>query len=195
MSSRSANGQVPWGGEMRRVLAGKTARRAEWMAPDQVVHEVRQNFLEGITWLHESVLPAFDSRRVSPQLFLTGAALRQYEHLSGQYRDSARLQFAGVLRMHHQVSVRRFSKDGRRCLAVDCQTERRMATYDVRQQMRLHTQDLGSGVVIYRMAYHIRDQRWKIEALVQELPSVWGKRSSPRLEEIQYMPPAGGRDC
>ena len=196
MSSRSSSEQVPWGGEMRRVRAGKAAKRAEWMAPDQVVHEVRQNFLESITWLHESGLPIFEPQWASPQFFLTGAALRQHDQLLNQYRADARIQkFTGVLRMHHQLLVRRFSKDGRRCLVVDCQTERRMATYDVRRQTRLHTQDLGSGAVVYRMAYHARDQRWKIEALVQELPAAWGKRSDPPIDEIQFMPPASGRDC
>jgi hypothetical protein len=181
---------------MRRVRAGKLAKRAEWMAPDQVVHEVRQNFLESVTWLHESGLPVFEPQWASPQFFLTGEALRRHEQLVTQNRLDPRIQkFTAVLRMHHQVLVRRFSKDGRRCLVVDVQTERRMATYDVRKQTRLHTQDLGSGVVVYRMAYHARDQRWKIEALVQELPAAWGKRTEPRIEEIQFMPPAAGRDC
>ncbi|HYO89522.1 MAG TPA: hypothetical protein VER79_12790 [Candidatus Limnocylindrales bacterium] len=180
---------------MRRVRAGKAARRAEWMAPDQVVHEVRQNFLESVTWLHESGLPIFEPQWASPQYFLTGEALRRHDMLLTQYLADRIHKFAAVLRMHHQVLVRRFSKDGRRCLVVDYQTERRMATYDVRKQTRLHTQDLGSGVVVYRMAYHARDQRWKIESLVQELPAAWGKRSAPRLEEVQFMPPAGGRDC
>lgn len=178
---------------MRRVHAGK-ARRAEWMAPEQVVHEVRQNFLEAVTWLHEGGLPVFEPQWTSPHYFLTGEALRHHERAVVEYRRDRLHKFAAVLRMHHQVLVRRFSKDGRRCLIVDYQSERRMATYDVRRQLRLHTQDLGSGVVVYRMAYHPRDQRWKIEALVQELPAAWGKRSHPRIEEVQFMPPAHGRD-
>lgn len=193
MTYRSAGEQVPWSSEMRRVHAGK-ARRAEWMAPEQVVHEVRQNFLEAVTWLHEGGLPVFEPQWTSPQYFLTGEALSHHERAVVQYRQDRVRKFAAVLRMHHQVLVRRFSKDGRRCLIVDYQSERRMATYDVRRQLRLHTQDLGSGVVVYRMAYHPRDQRWKIEAFVQELPAAWGKRSQPRIEEVQFMPPAEGRD-
>ena len=194
MSYRATGGQVPWSGEMRRVRAGE-ARRAEWMAPDQVVHEVRQNFLEAVTWWHEGGLPVFEPQWSSPQYFLSSDALRSHVEMFAQYQTDPLRKFAAVLRMHHQVLVRRFSKDGRRCLVVDYQSERRMATYDVRKQARLHTQDLGSGVVVYRMAYHARDQRWKIEALVQELPAAWGKRSTPRIEEVQFMPPAQGRDC
>lgn len=194
MSYRATGGQVPWSGDMRRVRAGK-ARRAEWMAPDQVVHEVRQNFLEAVMWLHEGGLPIFEPQWSSPQYYLTGEALRRHDQMFADYETGRLSKFASVLRMHHQTLVRRFSKDGRRCLVVDYQTERRMATYDVRRQTRLHTQDLGSGVVVYRMAYHGRDQRWKIEAMVQELPAAWGKPGTPRIEEVQFMPPAHGRDC
>lgn len=178
---------------MRRVHAGKS-RRAEWMAPDQVVHEVRRNFLEAITWLHEGGLPVFESQWASPEYFLIGAALRRHDRMFAQYQSDRLRNYAAVLRMHHQVLVRRFSKDGRRCLVVDFQTERRLATYDVRQQTRLQTQDLGTGVVVYRMAYHAADERWKIEAFMQELPAAWGKRTAMRLEEVQFMPPAQGRD-
>lgn len=53
LMSLNTSGSVPWLNRMRRIRAG-VARKVEWMAPDEVVQEVREHYLEAIHWLHDS---------------------------------------------------------------------------------------------------------------------------------------------
>ncbi|MDX1993783.1 MAG: hypothetical protein SF029_15450, partial [bacterium] len=101
----------------------------------------------------------------------------------------------GILRCIHQVEVRHFSEDGERCLVIDRQTSRRMATYDYLNRSRVTTQDLGDGTVVYEMVYDKQGQRWKVNAFIQELPLGWesaSKRKRIRLHSV--LPPTIGRD-
>ncbi|MBI5669365.1 MAG: hypothetical protein HZC41_15280 [Chloroflexi bacterium] len=185
---------IPWLGKLRRIHAG-VAHKAEWMAPDDVVEQVRADYLAALDWLQTSVLEDPARQLAQAARYLNGAYLRRYQTLFQQYYTGRSPRFVGVMRADHEVQVRHFSEDGRRCLVIDAQTQRRMATYDRRRDVRLHTQDLGEGAVVYQMAYDSRDKRWKIEAFIQELPAGWVGARSPRLVRLSLdLPAVSGRD-
>ncbi|MDL1885603.1 hypothetical protein FBR01_18400, partial [Anaerolineae bacterium CFX8] len=41
---------IPWVRQLRRLHAG-AARKAEWMAPEEVVAQVRVHYLETLQWM------------------------------------------------------------------------------------------------------------------------------------------------
>src|SRR5436190_8915358 len=102
---------VLWGRKLRRLHAG-VARRAEWMAPDDVVEQVRRDYLHIIEWLESA--PFLDHPRHRAPDYLTGDYLRRYHRLT-----SIPARFTGVLIAQHTILVRRFSEDGMRCLVID----------------------------------------------------------------------------
>ncbi len=180
---------VPWANRMRRLRNGKT----EWMAPDDVIEQVREQYLEAINWLNESMLMSWTQQLTAASAYLGGSFLRRYRNLLLSQRSARGVQLTGVLRADHNVEVRQFSENGGFCLVVDQQTQRRMATYNRRTQERLHTQDMGDGVVVYAMLYDSKDGRWKIGGYIQELPAGW--RTRPLVQEAS-LPVLGdiGRD-
>jgi hypothetical protein len=192
--SLNTTGPVPWLSKMRRVRAG-AARKAEWMAPEDVVQEVREHYLEAIHWLHDSATSTWGQQWSSAAYYLSGASLRRHQQILMYYRNHGVPNCYGVLRADHLVQVRQFSEDGEHCLVIDQQSQRRMATYNTRTRSRIVTQDLGSGAVVYSMIYAAKERRWKIEALIQELPLGWGThRTQPRIQEHTTLPDAIGRD-
>jgi hypothetical protein len=183
---------TPWLWKIRHLRIG-VGNKVEWMASDAVIKQIESDYLQTFDWLHESLV---SERLGSPGQaagFLTGHALKRYQMLVVHYqRQQVKgSRFIGVLRADHHVEVRHFSEDGSRCLVIDRQTNRRMATYDRQAQVRLHTQDLGDGAVVYRMVYDDVIRRWKLEAFVQELPAGWGSR---RVRLLTSLPTAIGRD-
>ncbi len=184
-------GRIPWGDKMRRLNAG-SVQKSEWMAPDSVVAQVRAQYLEAINWLHESMLSSWAKQWSTAPNFLNGTHLKRYHNSLLLQRDSKGVEVSGVLRADHVVEVRQFSESGAFCLVIDHQSQRRMATYNRKTLERLHTQDLGDGVVVYAMLYDAKDQRWKIGSFVQELPPDW--RTRPMIQELSTMPGAIGRD-
>ena len=185
------SGHIPWADRMRRLRAG-AAQKAEWMAPDDVVERVCSEYLEAINWLNESMLITWPQQWSSAPDFLSGSYLRRYRNLLLSQRDSKDVQLTGILRADHVVEVRQFSENGGFCLIIDRQSQRRMATYNRQTLERLHTQDLGDGVVVYAMLYDAKDQRWKIGGFIQELPVGWRTRSV--IQELTTLPGAIGRD-
>ncbi|MEO8397677.1 MAG: hypothetical protein ABI700_32080 [Chloroflexota bacterium] len=184
-------GRIPWGDKMRRLNAG-SVQKVEWMAPDHVVAQVRAQYLEAINWLHESMLTSWAKQWSTAPNFLSGTHLKRYHNSLLLQRDGKGVEVSGVLRADHVVEVRQFSETGAFCLVIDHQSQRRMATYNRKTFERLHTQDLGDGVVVYAMLYDAKDQRWKIGSFVQELPTDW--RTRPLIQELSTMPGAIGRD-
>lgn len=194
MLSLSGKGQVPWSNKLRRVNAG-VARKAEWMAPDDVIQQVGSDYLAAIRWLQESAMLSWSQQSAGAAVYLTGDALQRQQKLLAQYRRSRAPYCLGVLRCDHQIEVRLFSEEGERCLVVDCQSQRRMATYDHQSQRRLHTQDLGDGAVVYQMLYDNNTKRWKIEKFIQELPLGWTHhKTSRRIQLLSVLPTVVGRD-
>ncbi len=189
-----SRGQVPWLPKMRRVRAG-VARKAEWMAPEDVVDKVRADYLTAMRWLSDNVLSSWQQQWMLAPYYMSGLYLKRFQTLVTQYRAGRMPRAVGVLRADHQVTIRSFSEDGERCLVVDRQTLRRMATYDSRSHARIMTQDLGDGAVVYQMRYDAADGRWKLDEFVQELPAGWGKHGAGTpIRELAALPTLIGRD-
>lgn len=197
---------IPWANKMVRLQRPLRARGAqallpaftqpggEWMAPDSVIQQVRAHYAESVIWLHDTALVTTNSIRSLAPRYLAGRLLRDYKT---QLDDlvKGRSTIIGVLRSEHSVAVRYFAPDGTRCLVVDRQMERRMATYNMRTRRRLHTQDLGNSTAVYIMLYAPSDQRWKIESLLQELPASWDRpQARPIMHEQTPLPRPRGRD-
>ncbi len=194
LMSLNTSGSVPWLNRMRRIRAG-VARKVEWMAPDEVVQEVREHYLEAIHWLHDSTTSSLGQQWSTASYYLSGRALRRHQQVLMHYRTTGMPACYGVLRADHLVQVRQFSDDGERCLVIDRQSQRRMATYNTRTRARVSTQDLGSGAVLYSMLYVAKEHRWKIDSLIQELPIGWGTHlTHPRIQEHAHLPETIGRD-
>lgn len=192
MALNSSN-PVPWLHKLRRVNAG-AAHKAEWMAPDEVVAQVRADYLAAVHWLQETMLRPAEVWSIQAERYLTGPYLKRYQDWCRQ-RLQSEPRFLGILRADHQVQVRHFSDDGVRCLVIDVQTQRRMATYDVRAQKRLHTQDLGSYAAVYQLRYDTAGKRWKLEAFIQDLPAGWTSANpAERVILSTALPQPAGRD-
>ncbi|MFN8376728.1 MAG: hypothetical protein U0694_28125 [Anaerolineae bacterium] len=188
----SSTRQAPWEKRLHRVHAG-VAGKAEWMAPENVVEDVNRDYLAAMRWLQESVLGQWGQQWSAAPAFLSGAYLRRYQAILMDYRARGVPRCLGVLRADHHIDVRHFTEDGKRCLVVDYQVGRRMATYHSRTLTRLHTQDLGDTTVVYQMAYDAESRRWKIENFVQELPLGWGSRAR-HIRLLSALPETVGRD-
>jgi hypothetical protein len=191
--SLSGRKRVPWAHKLRRINAG-VAHRAEWMAPEKIVEAVRSDYLAAMRWLPESMLYDWSQQWSAAPEYLSGLYLKRHQEILQRYHAGQLLQYVGVMRCVHQVEVRQFSDDGERCLLIDQQTSRRMATYDYWTQQRLNTQDIGDCVIVYEMAYDKQANRWKIDRFVQELPTGWRRASSRRLRLLSVLPPSVGRD-
>lgn len=182
---------APWRERMRRVVNGDKLRH-EWAAPEDVVELARAHYLEAVEWMQESVLLPPRLQRTQAVRYMTGVLLKRYyeslhEHLLKPLPD-----FVGVLRCDHQADFRAFSEEGDRCLVLDAQSVRRMATYQVSTGTRAVTQDLGDSVTVYALKYHAQDQRWKISAHLQELPINWNT-GAHRMQELAALPSFKGR--
>jgi hypothetical protein len=156
---------VTWGRKLRRLHPG-VAHQAEWMAPDDVVEQVRRDYLQVVEWLESA--PFLDHPRHRAPDYLTGDYLRRYFRLT-----HVPSRFSGTLIAHHNILVRHFSDDGTECFVIDAQSERQMLTYDERNNILLHTQALDDGTLVCRMLYDPLLRRWKLEAIIQALPSGW----------------------
>jgi len=137
-------GQIPWGDKMRRLRAG-VAHKAEWMAPDDVVQQVRAHYLDAVGWLQDSMLMSWAQQWSDAPHYLGGVYLRRHRNLLLTQRDGQGVSLTGILRADHVVEVRQFSENGDFCLIIDHQSQRRMATYNRKTHERGMTQDLGDG--------------------------------------------------
>lgn len=179
---------------LQRIHAG-VFQKAEWMAPDTVLVQVRSDYLGALQWLHDSALRDWSQQYSQASQYLSGTFLKRYQRLLKQNASSRGPHCIGILRADHQVEVRYFSEDGERCLVIDSQTQRRMATYDRDSRARLHTQDLGSCTMVYQMVYDTRARRWKVDSFIQELPLGWGNPKLVRHIKVQAeLPAPAGRD-
>ncbi|MFW5709070.1 MAG: hypothetical protein ACOCX5_02500 [Chloroflexota bacterium] len=186
--------QVPWVNKMRRMNPGNV-QRAEWMAPEYVIQAVKSDYLTATRWILNSVTDPWAQQWSAAPFYLSGLYLKRHQEILKHYRVGRPLQHVGILRCVQDVTVRNFSEDGERCLVIDHQTERRMATYHVQTQERLNTQDLGKGSYVYEMVYDRQAKRWKIDRYIQQLPIGWHSRGrSKRLRTLVTLPPVIGRD-
>lgn len=192
--SVSGKKQVPWADKLYRVNAGVKSK-GEWLAPDDIQNDARADYLAAMGWLQDSLLADWSYQWSSAPNFLSGAFLHRHQEILKHYRMQKTPRYTGILRCTHRVEVRHFSEDGERCLIVDHQTTRRIATYDLLHHVRVITQDMGDGTVVHEMAYDKLLKRWKIDAFIQELPAGWSsKKSHEQIKVLSVLPPADGRD-
>jgi hypothetical protein len=166
--------KIPWLNKMRRLQTGSDM--VDWMAPDGVVEKVKQDYMLVFDWMQSSPVMPFPQQWRSAPEYLTGAFLRRYQQLLIRQRSERDVLCYGVLRADHDLEVRGFSADGSRCWLTDSQSGRRIATYAADTHERVLTQDMGGGTMVMQMRYDSDHNRWKIEALIQELPTGWERR-------------------
>lgn len=165
------------------------------MAPNPVLERVRDDYLEAMDWLHNCMTLDRAQRWVVAPIYLEGGYLKRFQRIINYYQSTGQTQTYGVLRATHEVNVRYFSENGERCLVVDTQAQRRMATYDLETGERLHTQDLGECTCVYQMVYSSGGNRWKIESFIQELPTGWNQLSGgSRVQLLTHLSESAGRD-
>ena len=180
--------------QLRRIQPGVT-QKAEWMAPEAVVLRVHSDYMSALEWLQDSALKTWLHQWTYAPLYLSGDCLRHHQQVLRQKREQPGPDCVGILRSAHHIEVRCFSEDGERCLVIDNQSQRRMATYDAVSHERIHTQDLGSCAVVYQMAYDLRTRRWKVDSFVQQLPLGWGDPKAARwLTLLTDLSASTGRD-
>ncbi len=182
---------IPWTNRLRRVHAG-VSRKAEWVAPDDVVREVTSDYLQTVEWLAQAVVGE-DIHR-APH-YLTGRFLTRFQTIVNHQNVSNNVRFIGIMTARHHVQVRQFSEDGTRCLVVDCQTEQWVESYHKHDYTWSLAQDLGDGAFVFQMCYDPKANRWKIESFIQELPAGWGNRADAgRIRLLSDLPTTVGRD-
>lgn len=187
---QSSTKPVPWSQHIRRVRAG-VRNQAEWMAPSSVVARVQSDYRAALGWLQDTAFEKPNPYRAAT--YLCEDALIRYRKVATQRHGDA--VFVGVLRATNRLEVRRFSENGTRCLVLDHQTERVMATYDRATGRRVGTQALEDVVQVVAMAYDIQAGCWKIAEDVQRLPIRWADGATRDWYRTQVEPLANvGRD-
>ena len=186
---------VPWLNQMRRVKQ-KGAFHAEWIAPEEIMDTVVQHYMEYIEFAQETLLSGWTRYYHDMTNYLSGEYLRlQKQNLDARLRKDD-LRIIDILRADHEVRVRDFSDDGLRCLLLDYQQERRLATYHYWSKRRIHTQHLDDVICIYRMRFDQINRRWKIADYIQELPAHYYIQAlqGPIDTLDNALPPILGRD-
>lgn len=180
---------------LQRLYPG-VAHKAEWMASDKTVRSVEVDYLAAQHWAIEALLCDYTGYLRDLAHHFSGEYLREQDKTVRMHMRKRGPRFIGIVRAHHRVQVRRFSDDGQTCYVLDHQSERRMATYDYWTKRRLHTQDLGTGVYVYRMAFDRAAGCWKIDQFLQQLPLGWDALpvSSAAIRLTDELPIAAGRD-
>ncbi|MEP6986665.1 MAG: hypothetical protein ABI970_13750 [Chloroflexota bacterium] len=182
---------IPWTNRLRRIHAG-VSRKAEWVAPDDVVHEVCNDYLHAVEWLAGAAVGEQTNR--APH-YLAGRFLTRFQTIINYQNAPHRTYFIGVMTARHHLQVRQFSEDGCRCLVVDCQTERHMESLHLGDCEWSLAQDLGDGALVFQMCYDTNARRWKIESFIQELPAGWGNHADVgRVRLFSHLPTTIGRD-
>jgi hypothetical protein len=178
---------------LQRLHPG-VAHKAEWMASETTVQRVTADYLAAQQWVGDMQLADCFACLREVGRYFSGALLRDHQKMLARQLAQSRVRLVGVLRAHHQITVRRFSDDGLSCLLIDRQSERRMATYNYWTKQRVHTQDLGGGALVYRMMFDRATGRWKIDEFIQQLPIGWETLPGSTLRITDALPEAAGRD-
>ncbi len=160
---------VPWVNSLKRLNPG-VANRAEWIAPNPVIENVKRDYLAFYTYAAETLPHGWLAYLRDLNRYLCEDMLREQRHNLSVRLQNDRGRVFDVLRATHQMEVRHFSADGLTCILIDHQTERRLATYEYWTRNRLHTQDVGEANYVFKMMYDSRDARWKIAEYIQTLP-------------------------
>ena len=170
------------------VLALMRQRRGKLQA---VLSRVEPDYLTALGWLQDTAFAPPNPTQA--RQYLCETALKRYCDVATQYDGNER--FVGVLRTSHTLEVRPLSDNNLRCLLLDTQICRRMATYNRATAARVSTQALGDAVRVVVMAYDTDAGRWKIADDIQRLPVGWGEHRANSHYHTQVEPLTGvGRD-
>lgn len=182
---------IPWTNRLRRVYAG-VSRKAEWVAPDDVVYQVTADYLRAVEWMTEAAMG--EQIHCAPH-YLTGRFLTRFQTIVNYQSAPNHLHFIGIVTARHHVQVRQFSEDGSRCLVVDCQTEQHIESRHLSDSTWSLGQDMGDAALVFQMCYDQISNRWKIESFIQQLPAGWGNRADAgRVRLLSDLPTTIGRD-
>ncbi len=150
-------------------------------------NHIIQDYLAAVEWLAESALLETERQWNDAQYFLSGQFLHRHRILLEQSPPP----FIGILRSVRQVSVQTIPSIQNRCLIVDQQSHRRMATYAYETLRRCFTQDLGDATVVIEMKFDRLHNRWKLHHYIQEIP---GLVHTANIDILANLPSAIGRD-
>lgn len=189
----SGQKQVAWSDKLRRLNAG-VSYQAEWMAPEYVIQQVRNDYLMAARWLRECSLQTWAEQWNAAANFLDGAQLQRHHAILNSYRIGRPPRYRDILIADHNVTVRHFSENGERCLVIDQQTQRTVISLDYHSYEPFITQALEDAVLVYQMRYDKETRRWKIEQFIQTLPRGWRADASGRVKLYASLPPTNGRD-
>lgn len=157
--------QVEWENKMRRSNAG-SARRAEWLAPVNIMQQARTDYLEAWHWIN-NVTRNPVGQMANAVNYLSGDELVRFYGVSNAYRGNPR--FYEYLKCEHEVTIRNFAALGDRCLAIDRQHARVMTIYDKKTGSARVSQRLDDAVFVYQLVYDRQRRRWKIEHFIQQM--------------------------
>lgn len=183
---------VPWVDHLTRLNAG-TGAKAEWMAPPQVVEDVIADYRAALDWL-ETCADHWGRFAEGLERYTTGSYFTYQRRTLATLVD-ARPRLAVSLSAHHAFAVRHFTPDGLHCLLVDRQTRRSLTTAGYWDGKTLHTLVLDDTALVFQMHYDLKDKRWKIERLIQELPlGSFEPGEKARVKLTSVLPLGIGRD-
>ena len=165
----SKSALVPWINNMSRINPG-VVNKAEWMAPPHVIEAVKRDYLAFYHYATRTLPHGWIPYLRDLNTYLCDDMLREQRESLEKRLKHDRGRIFDILRANHQLEVRHFSADGATCLMIDHQTERRLATYHYWDGQRVHTQDIGSATLVYKMRYDSRSAKWKIASYIQTLP-------------------------
>lgn len=185
--------QVIWSDKLRRASIS-LQRPIEITAPDYVVQQVRNDYLMAMRWLKESAFHDWSDQWYAAPAFLEGYHLQRHLKILSHYRQVGFPPYRDILHANHALEVRQFADDGERCLVVDHQTHRSIATFDYWSFEPCLSQALEDAALVYQMVYDRGSHRWKIEQFIQELPHGWRDGYSRRVKLYSSLPPTDGRD-
>lgn len=165
------------------------------MASEAIIKQVHRHYLETMHWLPESVFHSWSQQWVGTTIYLSGEYQSQHQNILNNYRENPP-RYVGIMRCVHRLDVHPFADNADRCLLIDYQNSRRMATYQLQDRERITTQDLGSGVVVCEMVFDRAADRWKLDRFVQELPPGWWKqaRKTHQVRIVPALPRIQGRN-
>jgi hypothetical protein len=187
--------RTAWSDKLQRTH--QDTPQAEWNAPDYVHQQVRNDYLMATRWMRDCAFSSWTEQWAGAPYYFAGLHLQRHQKILTKQRSGQESRFRDVMDAEHFVEVRHFSSDGERCLVIDHQTERSMATYHHATLQPCMRQALDDAAVIYQMVYDRSASRWKIDQFVQELPSALrtGRMTNyKRVKVLAELPPTTGRD-
>lgn len=185
--------QVAWADKMQRLNTGS---KAEWIAPEYVLQQVRNDYLMAVRWMRESAFHSSASQLNAAPYHLTGQSLLRYQKILAHYRTIGTPRYLDVMQADHYVEVRQFSENGERCHLIDRQTHRSIITYDYWSHTQYLTQAVEDAALVYTMVYDKHSRRWKIDSFVQQLPLGWRAatgKNARRIKLLSAIKPVSGR--